>query len=205
MKKLVSLMIIAMLMLMVTPVLADEHEETIVDIAVASDDFNTLVAALTEADLVDILEGEGPFTVFAPTDAAFEDLLDELGIEAEDLLAHPQLNQVLRFHVVESLAMSGDLEDGMVIPTLEGESVVVDLSDGVKINESTVTDPDIEAANGVIHVIDKVLVPVSFDPDYEEHEEVPATGTSSVYPIAALIVVGLGSLIAGKQLLKQNK
>ena len=142
----------------------DDEEElpSIVDIAVSIDDFSILVAALTEADLVGALSGDGPFTVFAPTNDAFVALLEALEIEAADLLAHPQLADVLLYHVVSGKVMSTDLVDGMEAPTLQGESLTIDLSDGVKINASTVTTADVEASNGVIHIIDTVLVPEDF-------------------------------------------
>ena len=140
----------------------DIVQPSIVDIALANDDFSILVAALVEADLVDALSGEGPFTVFAPTNAAFADLLEALDIEAADLLAHPQLADVLLYHVVSGQVMSGDLVDGMEAATLQGEMLTVDLTDGVMINASQVITADIEASNGVIHVIDTVLVPEAF-------------------------------------------
>ncbi|MDW7670946.1 MAG: fasciclin domain-containing protein, partial [Bacillota bacterium] len=142
----------------------EEEEElpSIVDIAVGNENFSILVAALTEADLVGALSGDGPFTVFAPTNAAFAALLEALEIEAADLLAHPQLADVLLYHVVGAKVMSTDLVDGMEAETLQGESLTIDLSDGVKINASTVTTADVEASNGVIHIIDTVLVPEAF-------------------------------------------
>jgi uncharacterized surface protein with fasciclin (FAS1) repeats len=86
--------------------------QTIVEIASENEDFSILVAALTEAELVETLSGEGPFTVFAPTNAAFEALLAELGVSASYLLGHPQLAEILTFHVVSGKVMSGDLTDG---------------------------------------------------------------------------------------------
>ena len=137
-------------------------ENDIVDIASSDTNFSTLVAALQEADLSGALQGDGPFTVFAPTNAAFEDLLNQLDISAEELLSHPDLADVLLYHVVSGKVMSSDLSDGMTADTLQGEAITVNLSSGVKINDSTVISPDIEATNGVIHVIDTVLVPDSF-------------------------------------------
>ncbi len=128
----------------------------------ASDDFSILVAALQKADLVGALQGDGPFTVFAPTNAAFEKLLKELNISAADLLAHPQLKDVLLYHVVSGKVMSTDLSNGLEAKTLKGDNVKVDLSAGVKINNSTVTTADVAASNGVIHIIDTVLVPADF-------------------------------------------
>ncbi|MCH4886718.1 LPXTG cell wall anchor domain-containing protein [Acidaminobacter sp. JC074] len=140
----------------------DVDQDDIVDIASSIDYFSVLVAALQEADLVGALQGEGPFTVFAPTDEAFVQLLGELNITAEDLLGHPQLSEVLLYHVVSGKVMSSDLSDGMMAETLQGESVQVDLSSGVMIDMSNVKTPNIEASNGVIHIVDKVLVPDSF-------------------------------------------
>lgn len=132
---------------------------TIVDIAVANGSFGTLVAAVTAAGLVDTLSGEGPFTVFAPTDDAFaalpEGLVDCLLLE-ENLDA---LTAILTYHVVGGAVMSTDLVDGDVT-TVQGEPIVVDLSDGVTLNESaSVVIADVEASNGVIHVVDTVLLP----------------------------------------------
>lgn len=137
-------------------------EETIVDIVLANKDFSILVAALTEADLVETLQGKGPFTVFAPTDAAFETLLADLGITAEELLAQADLANILTYHVVSGEVMAADLEDKMEATTVNGQTIMVDLSSGVMINDATVTTADLKASNGVIHVIDKVLVPDDF-------------------------------------------
>lgn len=155
------------------PVMA--ADKNIVEIASENEDFSTLVAALAKAELVSDLEGEGPFTVFAPTNAAFDKLLTDLDITAEELLAHPQLKEVLLYHVVSGTVLSTDLEDGMMAATLQGEEIKVDLTDGVKINESTVVTSDIEATNGVIHVVDMVLVPESFKLDQSETPEMPET------------------------------
>lgn len=146
--------------LMATPVQAAEGD--IVDIAVTNGSFTTLVAALQQAELVEALQGDGPFTVFAPTDDAFASLLATLDISAADLLAHPDLSKVLLYHVVSGKVMSTDLSDGMMAPTLNGQDIEVDLSMGVMINDSNVVTADIEATNGVIHVIDQVLVPDDF-------------------------------------------
>ena len=175
-KSLLALMLVFMLAFSTFGVYADQHMDeesnTIVDIAVADENFSTLVAALTEAELVETLQGEGPFTVFAPTDAAFADLLAALEIEAADLLAHPQLADVLLYHVVAGAVMSTDLEEGMEAETVGGESLTFSLEDGVFVNESEVVQADIEADNGVIHVIDSVLVPESFVLEVEEEEEI---------------------------------
>ena len=142
--------------------MADEPG-TIVDVAVANGSFETLVAAVTAADLVETLSSEGPFTVFAPTDDAFaalpEGLVDCLLLE-ENVDA---LTAILTYHVVAGEVLSTDLTAGPVA-TVQGEEITVDLTDGVTLNETvTVVAADVDASNGVIHVIDGVLVPPSID------------------------------------------
>ncbi len=129
----------------------------IVDIAAGSDDFTTLVAAVTAADLVDTLKGEGPFTVFAPTDDAFA-ALPEGTVEAllEDI---PTLTSILTYHVVPGIVMSGDLSDGMMAETVNGQSITIGVGETVTVDGATVIQADIEASNGVIHVIDTVILP----------------------------------------------
>jgi len=160
MKRTLVIVLVAIMALSTVGVYAAEGD--IVDVASGIDDFSILVSALQEAELVSALQGEGPFTVFAPTNEAFATLLSELGITAEELLAHPQLSDVLLYHVVSGKVMSSDLSDGMTAATLQGESLNIDLMNGVMINMSNVTSADVEATNGVIHVIDKVLVPEAF-------------------------------------------
>ncbi len=160
MKKIIAMLMAVAVMALSIPAQAAEND--IVDIASGNTDFSILVAALGEADLVAALQGEGPFTVFAPTDEAFESLLADLEIDAETLLAHPDLGKVLLYHVVSGKVMSTDLSDGMAAATLNGESVSISTSNGVVVNDAMVTSADIEASNGVIHVIDKVLVPSDF-------------------------------------------
>ncbi len=132
--------------------------KTIVDIAVEDGRFTTLVAALQAADLADTLAGDGPFTVFAPTDDAFA-ALPAGTVEA--LLADiPQLTDILLYHVVSGNVMAADVVALDSAETLLGQSVTVSLDgDMVKINEATVVITDIVASNGVIHVIDAVLLP----------------------------------------------
>lgn len=142
---------------------ATDEPGTIVDVAVANGSFGTLVAAVTAADLAGALSADGPLTVFAPTDDAFaalpEGLVDCLLLE-ENVDA---LTAILTYHVVDGQVMSTDLTDGPV-PTLQGEDVTVDLTDGVVLNDSVnVAIADVEASNGVIHAIDGVLVPPSID------------------------------------------
>ena len=163
--------LMGLVLLVSVPVYA--QEQSIVDIAAGSEDFSILVAALQQANLVEALQGEGPFTVFAPTNEAFAKLLGELQITADDLLNHPQLADVLLYHVVSGKILSTDLQDGAMPETLGGQTVKVDLKDGAKINESKVVTADIEATNGVIHVIDTVLVPETFS--LTPAAEIPAT------------------------------
>ena len=137
---------------------------TIVDVAVEAGSFNTLVAAVTAADLAETLSGEGPFTVFAPTDEAFAALPAGL----VDALLLPEnkdaLVAVLTYHVLGAEVPSSDVATGSV-ETLQGEEIeLVASDDGVTVNGANVIAVDVEASNGVIHVIDAVLVPPSIDP-----------------------------------------
>ena len=161
-KTMIFLAIIMMSLVLIPGASVAAQEQDIVAIAAGSEDFTILTAALETARLTEALQGEGPFTVFAPTDAAFENLLSALSISAEDLLAQPQLADVLLYHVVAGSVMSGDLQNGMTAETLGGQMITVDLSEGVKINTSSVITADIKASNGVIHVIDTVLIPETF-------------------------------------------
>jgi uncharacterized surface protein with fasciclin (FAS1) repeats len=139
---------------------AGDDAGTIVDIAASNPDFSTLVAAVTEADLAETLSGEGPFTVFAPTDEAFAAALDALGITAEELLANPALGDILTYHVLPAEVMSSDLDPEQTVETVQGEEVTITVDDsGAMINDATIVQTDIEASNGVIHVIDAVLLP----------------------------------------------
>ncbi|AHW59892.1 transforming growth factor-beta-induced protein [Draconibacterium orientale] len=132
---------------------------SVVDIAIANENFSTLVSAVVKAGLVDALSGEGPFTVFAPTNAAFDALFAELGIAGIYDLTAEELTPILLYHVVSGNVLSTDLANGEVPTLKEGSSITVDLSSGVMINESNVVAADVQGANGVIHVIDKVLLP----------------------------------------------
>lgn len=131
---------------------------TVVDIAVSNPDFSILVEAVTKADLGGALSADGPFTVFAPTNEAFETLFEALEVDGIEDLSAEQLTPILTYHVVSGKAMSSDLSNTSVA-TLNGNKIKIDLSEGVKINESNVIKADIEGANGVVHVIDKVLIP----------------------------------------------
>jgi len=135
-------------------------QTTVVDVVVNSEDHTLLEAAVIAAELADDLSGDGPFTVFAPTDAAVTALVTELGITAEDLLALDGLADILLYHVVGASALSTDLMDGDMFTTLLGEDITISIMDGtVMVNNATVTVADITADNGVVHVIDAVLLP----------------------------------------------
>ena len=139
-----------------------EEPGTIVEVASASEDFKTLVAAVTAAGLGETLSGEGPFTVFAPTDAAFAAL--PAGILDKLLLPENKetLTKILTYHVLGSKVMAADVKAGKVA-TVEGSEITIDTMDGVKVDDATVTATDVAASNGVIHVIDKVIIPASVD------------------------------------------
>jgi transforming growth factor-beta-induced protein len=131
---------------------------TVVEIAVSNPDFSILVEAVSKAGLVDALSAEGPFTVFAPTNDAFKSLFSQLGVSGIKDLTAEQLTPILTYHVVSGKVMSTDLSNASVA-TLNGQKIKIDLSSGVKINDSKVVAADIEGKNGVIHVIDSVLLP----------------------------------------------
>ncbi|MEL7167286.1 MAG: fasciclin domain-containing protein [Pseudomonadota bacterium] len=135
------------------------NKKDIVDTAVGAGSFETLVAAVQAAGLVDTLKGDGPFTVFAPTDAAFA-ALPEGTVESLLLPENKdQLVAILTYHVVPGKVMSTDLQDDMEAATVQGESIMIDLDNGVMIDNASVTTADIETSNGVIHVIDSVILP----------------------------------------------
>ncbi|MBW4446936.1 MAG: fasciclin domain-containing protein [Hassallia sp. WJT32-NPBG1] len=129
----------------------------IIDTAVKAGSFGTLVAAIKAANLVDTLKGAGPFTVFAPTDEAFAKL--PAGTVDALLKDVPKLTKILTYHVVSGKVMASDVVKLKSATTVEGTDVKIDASNGVKINDATVATPDVAADNGVIHVIDTVLIP----------------------------------------------
>ena len=135
---------------------------TIVEVAQGNPDFSTLVAAVVAADLAETLSGEGPFTVFAPTNAAFEalpaGLLEKLLLPKNKAI----LVKILTYHVVASKVMAADVMAGDVT-TVEGSTFAISTMGGVKVNTANVTATDVAASNGVIHVIDAALVPSSVD------------------------------------------
>ena len=136
---------------------------TIVDVAVANGSFTTLVAAVQAAGLVDTLSSDGPFTVFAPTHDAFATALDALGLTAEELLGDTEsLTSILTYHVLagEVDAATAISLDGQSAATVNGAEIAISVVDGsVMINDSTVVSPDVDASNGIIHVIDSVILP----------------------------------------------
>lgn len=180
--------------LMASPAAAEEA--SIAEVAAGNADFATLVAAATAADLAGTLAdcSAGPFTVFAPTNAAFAAALAALGIPAEALLADTAtLTSILTYHVVPGKVMAADVVGLTSATTLQGSSLAISVVDGaVKLNgTTTVTATDIEACNGVIHVIDSVLLPANLG------AELPATGSSSsTLTVLALVFLVGGTLIA---------
>ncbi|CAE8741388.1 unnamed protein product [Polarella glacialis] len=144
--------------------------ENIAATAIANGNFTILVKALQKAGLVETVSGTTPYTVFAPTDAAFADLLKELKCTPEQLLANPDLKSILLYHVAGGTTMSSSLKDGMRVTSAQGAQLNVQIGGGtVKVGRATVTAADVACSNGVIHVIDKVLLPPAkpaeaFDP-----------------------------------------
>lgn len=138
-------------------VVAGSHEQDIVDTAVAAGSFKTLVTALKEAGLVETLKGKGPFTVFAPTDEAFAKIpKDQLNALLAD---QKKLTAVLTYHVVPGKAVAADVKSGP-LKTVQGQTLKVEVSSmGVQVNNAKVIKADVMASNGVIHVIDTVLMP----------------------------------------------
>lgn len=130
---------------------------TIVDIAVQAGSFKTLVQAVQAAGLVETLSGEGPFTVFAPTDEAFaqipQDTLQAVLADKEKLTA------ILTYHVVPGKLMAADVVRSTQLQTVQGQTITVSTEGGVRVGDANVVQTDIEADNGVIHVIDRVLMP----------------------------------------------
>jgi len=191
------LLVIGLLTLLVAtavPALAAPPEQAtqdIVDIAVADGRFNTLVAAVTAADLVDTLKSEGPFTVFAPTDEAFA-ALPEGTVEAllNDI---PTLTDILLYHVVSGKVMAEDVVKLTSADTVLGKPVTITVEgDKVMINDAQVIITDIEASNGVIHVIDAVILPPEDAP-----ATLPATGGTGSFNLTALLALGLLAIVAG--------
>ncbi len=150
---------IALMGLSATASAADPAKKDIVDTAVAAGSFKTLAAALEAGGLIETLKGKGPFTVFAPTDEAFAKLPEG----TVDSLLQPEnrakLVAILKYHVVAGSVASGEVVKLKTAKTVNGQEVRIDASKGVKVNDATVVKADIQASNGVIHVIDTVLMP----------------------------------------------
>lgn len=142
---------------------AETDDKDIVDTAVAAGSFTKLAAALTSAGLIDVLKGPGPFTVFAPTDAAFAAFeTANPGVLAG--LSKAALTEILTYHVVAGAAVaSKDLKDEQVFSTVSGSPILIDTSSGVKVDDAKVTTADVVASNGVIHVIDRIILPPKDD------------------------------------------
>ncbi|MBG6162277.1 putative surface protein with fasciclin (FAS1) repeats [Labrenzia sp. EL_195] len=159
--KLIQNLVFALLLVVPLSV-AKAGEKDIVDTAVGAGSFNTLVAAVQAAGLVDTLKGEGPFTVFAPTDEAFAALPEGT---VENLLKpenKDQLVAILTYHVVPGKVMSSDIAGKKAeVASVQGNKISVDATDGVKVDGAKVVTADIETSNGVIHVIDAVILPKS--------------------------------------------
>ena len=137
------------------------NTKNIVETAIEAGSFKTLVAAVTAAGLAETLQGEGPFTVFAPTDEAFakipaDTITDLLKPENKEILAG-----ILTYHVVSGKVLAADAAKLTSAKTVNGQEIKIDATSGVKINDATVTTADVEASNGVIHIIDAVLMPSS--------------------------------------------
>ena len=137
------------------------QDKNIVELAVGTESLSTLVAAVKAAGLVETLSGNGPFTVFAPTNEAFNNLPEgvlEMLLKPEN---KDKLTAILTYHVIGAKVMSTDLKDGMEAGTVHGDKVKVSLQSGAMINDANVASADINASNGVVHVIDKVILPPS--------------------------------------------
>merc|ERR1712166_1593718 len=170
------------------PAPANGPTMNIVELAQSFDTLSTLVAAVVAGDLVTTLSSPGPFTVFAPTNDAFA----ALPAGTLDTLLKPEnkatLVDILTYHVVGAVALSTDLSDGQVIDTVEGKSVTVHIGDGVKINDANVVMADVMATNGVVHVLDGVLLPPADGPTMNIVEL--AQATESLSTLVAAVVAG---------------
>ncbi len=159
MKKAYGMMVVALMIFASGSTFA--QKQNIVELAAATPSLSTLVTAVKAAGLVETLSGAGPFTVFAPTNDAFAALPDGV---LESLLKpenKDQLIAVLTYHVVPSAVMSNQLKDGQKVKTVQGESIAVDMKDGAKVENASVANADIKASNGVVHIVDAVILPPS--------------------------------------------
>jgi phosphate binding protein len=168
------------------------QDQTIVEIAAGNPDFSTLVAAVTAAGLVETLSGEGPFTVFAPTNAAFEEALMAMGMSAEEVLANPEaLTAILTYHVVPGKLMAADVIASESLTTVNGQDLTVSVEgESVLINTALIEAADIEASNGVIHVINQVLIPAVQLPEVDPlavSGDIITAGSSTVFPLTSAL------------------
>jgi uncharacterized surface protein with fasciclin (FAS1) repeats len=138
-----------------------EKQFDIVDTALSAGNFSTLAAALRAAGLLEALKGEGPFTVFAPTDDAFAKIPPQTLSELLQPENKEKLTAILTYHVVPGRVTAHEVANLNSATTLQGQTVKISKQDGVKINDAKVIAPDVEATNGVIHVIDSVLMPAT--------------------------------------------
>lgn len=138
-----------------------ENQLDIVDTALAAGNFSTLAAALGAAGLIETLKKKGPFTVFAPTDAAFAKIPPQTLSELLQPENREKLTAILTYHVVAGRVSAHDVANLNSATTLQGQTVKISKQDGVKINDAKVIAPDVEATNGMIHVIDAVLMPAA--------------------------------------------
>ena len=179
---------------------AMEEDTSVLDLAIEAGQFSTLIAAIDAAGLSETLEGEGPFTVLAPTDAAFEEAFAALGITAEELLADTDtLTQILTYHVLPVAADSQLVAslDGQGAPTVNGEEVMISVVDGqVMVDEATVVSADLAADNGIVHVINGVLLPTAVASALgvaAAEESTTTTTAAPEEPTIAAIVADLAS------------
>ena len=171
-------------------------EPSVVAIAAGNDDFSILVEAVVAADLVDVLSGPGPFTVFAPTNQAFVNLLSELGISKDELFADKALlTKVLTYHVVGNALFSPAVVSQHELLTLEGEFITVD-PDGPRVNDSQLIGLDIPGSNGVIHVIDRVLLPPSITDPEQTIAEIAASNPDFSILVEAVVETGLVGILS---------
>ncbi len=161
MKKTITSFIMTLAIVALVQFNSQAQDKNIVELAVGTDALSTLVTAVKAGGLVETLSGDGPFTVFAPTNDAFAALPEGTLASLLKPENKDQLVAVLTYHVVAGNVKSTDLSDGMKAKTVQGEEVTVDLSSGAKINGATVVNADIMASNGVVHVIDQVILPPS--------------------------------------------
>ncbi|MFO7846726.1 MAG: fasciclin domain-containing protein [Balneolaceae bacterium] len=157
---LVSVTVLAMAPFQTADNNQDHNHHNIVEVASDTESLSTLVAAIEAAGLVETLSGDGPFTVFAPTNEAFDALPDGTLDTLLDPENQDMLIDILTYHVVPGEVMSGDLSDGMMAETVQGSDVSISVSDdGVQVSGANVAQADVEASNGVVHVIDSVILP----------------------------------------------